>query len=450
MNKIIIFFFFLTLPVFAQQDAEASRRDTLRFGTDTEITVLINSLRTEKNDYLDNELIELALNSRNQSILTGVFAFFGEREKSGLEQRAIKAITERENETNETVLSSIDYLGRIKSEEAVPVIREVLDTEEKRFLITGFRAIARASSGNKELSDDTADFLIDYYTYREPNNDNKSSIIAAIGETGSALGVPLLIDIVTNIDERVPLRIAALGALSKIGDEKGLEAILGCIGTNDPNVRTAAVGALGPFSGEAVDKAILDAFRDSYFRTRIAAAQASRDRKLEASVPFLKYRAERDDVPNVKDEAIRALGAIANEEAIEVIKALFYDKKNSDRVRILSSDILMKNAASENFSRLIIELDDAKTKNQTALYNGLLKTLGESIITNENPDAENLAIRLMKSGTPVEKMYGLDIAANNNLVRLKDEIITLTKEKNESIKRRAVRTAEKLGIDLTE
>jgi len=437
-------------PLHAQQDIEDARRDTIRYGTDTEITALIQSLRNENADYLDNELIALALTSRNQGVLTGIFGFFGTREKGGLEERAIKAISERENETNETVLSAMDYLGRIKSDRGVPVIREVLDTEERRFLGTGFRAIGRASSSDKELADDTADFLVDFYTYRLQGNDNQSTIIAAIGDTGSSIGVPFLIDLAGNPDERVPLRVAALSALSKIGDNEGLEAILSCIGTNDPNVRSAAVGALGPFSGEAVDKAILDAFRDSYYRTRIAAAQASRDRRLAEAVPFLRYRAERDDVPNVKDEAIRALGAIANREAIEALEILFYERKNADRVRILAGEMLLKNSPEGNFKKAIIELDEAKTKNQTALYNGILRIIGEAVTESEKTDAENIARRFMQSGTPVEKMYGLDIAANNNLTALRAEILTLANERNDSIKRRAVRTAEKLGIEIPE
>ncbi|MCL2264440.1 MAG: HEAT repeat domain-containing protein [Treponema sp.] len=448
--KLCCLLFLISFPVFAQQDIEASRMDTIRYGTDSEITALIQSLRTENTDYLDNELIKIVQASRNQGVLTGVFAFFGEREKSGLEDRAIKAITERQNETNETVLSAMDYLGRVKSGDAVSIIMEVLETEERRFLSTGFRAIGRASSANKELADDTADFLVDFYTYREPGNDNQSVIISAIGDTGSSIGVPFLVDLVTNTDERIPLRVAALGALSRIGDDEGLEAILSCIGTNDPNVRSAAVAALGPFTGDNVDSAILEAFRDSYYRARIAAAQASRDRKLEAAVPFLRYRAERDDVPNVKDEAIRALGAIANKEAVEVLEILFYERKNSDRVRILAGDMLMKNSPEGNFLKAIIELDEAKKKNQTPLYNGILKIIGETVTKSETADAENLARRFMQSGTPVEKMYGLDLAANNNLGALREEIITLTKERNESIKRRAVRTAEKLGIELSE
>jgi len=446
--SLLLIFFIFQVSIFAQQSAEESRREIIQFGTETEIAGLIQTLKAENADYLDNDLITLLKNSKNQRVLTGVFGFFGDRAKGGLEERAIKAITQREDETNETVLSALDYLGKVKSKEAVPVIMEILDTEERRFLSTGFRAIGQASSGDKKLADETAEFLVEFYNDREPGNDNRSVIISAIGETGSTEGVSFLVGLATNTDERTPLRIAALGALSKIGDEKGLNAILTCIGTNDPNVRSSAVGALGPFKGEEVDNAILDAFRDSYYRTRIAASQASRERKLAKAVPYLKFRAERDEVPNVKDEAIRALGAIANDEAFDVLLALFSERKNADRVRILAADMLIKNSGGRDINKLIAELEDAKKRNQTNLYNGLLRVTGEAVVEGNKAEAQRLASQFMRGGTVIEKLYGLDIANNNKLDALSEDIIALTKEKNESLARKARRVAGELGITL--
>jgi len=436
------------IHLFAQQNTEDPRRDVLQYGTETEIASLIQTLISENTDYLDNELITLVQSSRNQRILTSVFGYFGQREKTGLEARALRAITNREEETNETVHAAMDYLGRIKSAEAVPVIMELLDTEERRFLNTGFRAIGLASSGNAELANETAEFLVEYYEERNPASDNQSTILGAIGATGSAVGIPLLVDIAINTDERIPLRIAALGALSNIGNESGLEAILTCVGTNDPNVRSAAVGALGPFSGENVDSAILDAFRDSYYRTRIAAAQAARDRRLASAVPFLRFRAERDEVANVKDEAIRALGAIANQEAIDVLENIFTARSNSDRVRILAADMLIKNAGGRHFGRVMAEMEDARTRNQQNLYNGFLRVAGGAVVEGDKAEIESIARRFMDSGTVMEKLFGLDMALNNELSGLSEQIITLSRDRNEGIARKARSIAERLNIEI--
>jgi HEAT repeat protein len=449
MRKIILIYFLFICGFAYSQDIKDARLATIQYGTDTEISSLIQALRNEKADYLDEQLVVLVEGTRNRNILTGVFAFFGEREKSGLEERAVRAIVERDDEANETITSAIDYLGRIKYSQAAPVIMDLLDTEERRFLQVSFRALGRAVSGDSDMAETAADFLIDFYTNRDPGFDERSTVLSAIGATGSKKGVSLLRDIVSDNDERIPLRIAALDALSKIGDSDGLNAILACVTANDPNVRAAAVGALGPFSGEEVDKAILDAFRDSFYRTRIAAAQASRDRKFAGAVPYLKYRAERDEVANVRDEAIRALGAIANEEALEVLAGLVFERKNSERTRIVAGEMLMKNAADENIAKFIVELDDSKTRNQTNLYNGFLKVLGETVLSGDKSAMEDISRRFLRNGTIIEKSYGLDIAVNNNLTSLSTEISAATKERNESLARKAQRTAERLGIEIS-
>ncbi|MDR0503942.1 MAG: HEAT repeat domain-containing protein [Treponema sp.] len=447
----LLLFFLFSFSAHAQ-DSGSSQISTIKYGTENEIASLIQTLRNENADYLDNELIALVNNTRNQKILSGVFGFFGDREKSGLEERAVRAIEERDEEANETVLSAVDYLGKLKTAKAVPVLMELLENEERRFMNNSFRALGRTCSSDSNLAQQTAEFLLDYYENRDPGDEFRREIITAMGATGSSVCVPLLAGIASNTDERPPLRIAALDAISKIKDTDGLDAILGCITTNDPNVRSAAVAALGPFSGEEVDKAILDAFRDSFFRTRIAAAQSSRQRKLAAAVPYLKFRAERDDVPGVRDESIRALGEIAgsasNEEAVSVLNALFLERKNPDHVRILAADMLMKNTGGKELTRVILELDEAKKKNQTALSNGFLKVVGETKTENNKNEMEDLARRFMQNGSVTEKLYGLDMAVNNNFKNLSAEIKTLSKEKNESISRKAIRTAERLGIEL--
>ena len=446
--KYLVVFLFISICAYAQsgRDTEASRLATIRFGTEVEIASLVQTLRTENADYLDDELITLVEGTRNVRILTGVFAFFGEREKSGLEARAIRALEEREDESNETVLSAIDYLGNLKAANAAPALMEILDTEERRFMNNAFRALGRVSSANSAHAEQTVDFLIDFYENREPGDDNRREVIIAIGSTGSSKGLPLLIDIASNTDERFPLRMAALEALSKVGDSAGLATILDAVNTNDPNVRSTAVAALGPFSGEEVDKAILDAFRDTFFRTRVAAAQASRDRKLEAAVPYLQYRAERDDVPAVRDESIRALGAIGSREALAALDGLFTEQRNSDRVRLLSAEMLMQNAGQQNFKRIVAEMDDAKQRNQTALYNGFLKIVGEAVIAGDTTEIEETARRFLSLGGLMEKLYALDMAANNNLRTLAVEIQPLTRDRNQSIANKAIRTLERLGI----
>jgi HEAT repeat protein len=424
-----------------QNPVDVTRLATIKYGTETEIAALIQTLKNEGADYLDDELIAVAGATRNGKILSGIFTFFADREKKGLEERALTAIIERDIETSDTILSAIDYLGRVQATEAEDTLKELLDTRERRFMNAAFKALGRV--GRAGQGGEAAEYLIDYFTNRDPGDENRRDIITAIGETRSVKGIEFLSAIAIDNDERIPLRMAAIDSLSKIGDPAGLDAVLAAVNAVDPNIRSTAVAALGPFSGEKVDAAILESFRDSYYRTRIAAAQASRERKLEAALPYLKFRSERDEVPQVKDEAIRALGAIGSEEALEIVNSLFIERKNSDRVRVAAADVLMKNKPDRYLAQLITELDEAKIKNLNPLYNGFLKVIGES----RGGNLEDITRRFLKSGGIIEKSYALDMAVNNNLTGLAEDIRKVSEEKNESIARKARRTMEKLGIE---
>ena len=439
----------------AAKSVEEQRLEILRFGTETEIAKLIQTVKDEKVNYMDKELIGVAEKTRNRSILAGIFSFFGETKKTGLEERALRAIRERDDEANETVLAAVDYLGWVGAEEAAETLTELINSAESRFLNNSIRALGRAVSGQKpdspgeeripsEKAGSAAIFLLDYYENRSPSDENRREIILALGETGSKEPVQFLSEIVKNPDERMVLKMAALESLSKIGDERGVDAVIEAVSSSDPNVRASAITALGRFSGEAADNAILEGFRDSYYRTRIGAAQAAGKRKLESAIPFLRFRAEKDDVPTVKDEALKALGAIDNSEAVGILETFFMERKNADRVRLVAADMLIKNHADAYSSKIIVEMEEAKDKRMTPLYNGFVRILS----TAKSGSFEDFARRLMAGGGVIEKSLALDLVLNNEYRGLAGEVRSLLDEKKHSavISRKAKSTLEKLGI----
>jgi len=458
-----------TAPAAAVQGGntiEKQRRDTLRFGTETEIANLIQTLKDEKVSYLDKDLIDIAQNTRNRNILAGIFSFFGDMGKTGLEDRAIRAVAERDQEANESVAAAIDYLGKVKAGGAVDCLEELINSGESRFLNAAIRALGRAGAGQggtqqsdakgsgdsgtdagTDRADKTASFLLDYYNNGNPSDDNKREIVVALGETGSKAAVSFLAGLVTNSEERTVLRMAALDAIAKIDDPAGLDAVVEAVSSTDPNVRSSAVAALGPFSGEAADNAILEGFRDSYYRTRIGSAQAAGKRKLVSAIPYLQYRAANDDVPSVKDEAIRALGAINNDDTTSILASLFSERKNSDRVRVLAADMLLQNAADKYGKQVEIELEEARSKKQTALYNGFIRVL----TTAKSDSLKDLARRYISGGSVIEKSLALDLILNNQFSDLADQVRPLLDEQKNgvSIARKAKNTLEKLGLDST-
>jgi hypothetical protein len=429
---------------------DEQRLMVIRYGTDTEIANLIKTLRSEqakdaKGDHpLDAELLDLAEKSKNRTIITGIFNYYGDREKEGLEARALQIIEDRDYEGAEAVNAAIDYLGKVQAAGIQEALIRILEGEETRYLPGAIRTLGKTAA--KSDPGKTVEYLIDYYTNREPGDENRRLIISAVGDAGAKEGTAFLVSIAENEEERVPLRIAALEGLSKIADPGGLRAIISAVSSRDPNVRSSAVGALGPFAGEEAEEAIMDSFRDSYYRTRIAAAKAAGERKLTQAVPFLRFRAENDDVPAVRDEAIKSIALIGGDEADTILKNLFSERKNNDRIRINAGEMLLSGGSRDYTEDVIIELDEARAKNQTALYNGFLRILGSA----KSDKLEGLARRFFATGGVVEKSYAIDICANNDFRSLAGELRRLADPKNGSLSRKSLALLEKWGLSAEE
>jgi HEAT repeat protein len=436
------------VPAAAQVPSQETQRlEIIRYGTDAEIAALIQNIKNENAGYLDKAFTELIETTKNRTILSGLFSYFGDRDKKDLEDRALAALENRDEEAGETVLAAVEYLGKIRSVRAMVPLEELLDAEEQRFMNAAIKALGRSAGGSagedgavSAGADEAAEFLIDLYENRETGNENRREIVTALGETGSRQGVSFLSGIAGNEDEGAVLRMAALQSLAKLADDGGLEAVLKAVSSPDPNVRASAVAALGPFPAPEADAAIIEAFRDSFYRTRVAAAQAAAERKLAGAGAYLRYRAERDEVPAVKDEAIKALGAIWNGETKAALEGLFSERKNSDRVRILAAEMLIKYDPDAYTGVVVAELDDAKSKNMNSLYNGILRVLGGA----RSQKIASLAARFFSMGGVVEKSYALDMTANNNLTGLIEEVRKLTDERNGSLSRKAKTILEQL------
>jgi HEAT repeat protein len=378
---VLALFLIIAAPLCADDKAQTEkRRDIIRYGTDSEIAALIGTLRSEKSGDFDDDLVGIAEDTNNNAILIAHFSFFADREQAGLENRALALL---ENDTgirqgaadtrNDVVLGAIDYLGKMKNAEAAGTLVSILDGESGPFTASAIRAYGRIAAAAD--SDEAADYLIAYYHEREPAGETQREIIVAMGETGSKNATAFLVELIDNQEERYVLRMAALDAAAKIGDEAAKEAVVNAVLANDPNVRSSAVAALGAFDGDDVEKAVLDAFRDSFFRTRLGACAAAGKRKLAAAIPYLRYRALNDEAAAVRDEAVKALGAIGSSAALGVLDEIFENERNPDRVRSLAAEMLVKQNPGASTAKITAALEDAKKKNRAALAAGLERAL---------------------------------------------------------------------------
>jgi HEAT repeat protein len=446
MNRflsVLIFLLFFSLVFSFGQDSKKSpddlRKQTIQYGTDSEIVDLIRSLSAENTDYLDNDLITMVQGTKNGKILSSVFTFFSQRKKTGLEERALLALQKRDEEASETVEGAIKYLGVMKDPKAMESLKAIIDQNEKNFVGLAIEALGLVGGGAD--GEANSEYLIEKYKTFDDTDENRRIIIQALGELKSKKSVPFLSDLATNNDERTVRRMSALEALAKIGDSGGESAVISALSTSDPNVRASAVGSLGPFNSPEAEKAILEAFRDSFYKTRIGAAKAAAEKKMVSAVPYLRYRAQRDEVAAVQVEAVRSLGAIADSTAKTALETLFNDKGTDDRLKIIVCEMLVKVDPNAYVKKVIGAFDSAKANKNTALSTGLSKVLSTVV----SPKMEDLALRFLTSSDFIEKLYGLQIIKNNHFTSLVEKVKNIKDEKNPSLNRKITETLDALG-----
>lgn len=418
----------MCVPLFAQSDD--AQRDILRYGTDNEINELIKTLKKDNAEYLDEELTSLARTTKNPVIKSQVLGFFSARSKTGLESVALTLIDNRDNEETVNVLAALDYLGTVKYSSAQKTIRALVDDGNDRLTNAALRTVG--SAVNEANAGDAAEFLIDYYETKNPGEETQREIVMALGETGSKRATEFLSGII-GANERPVLTMTALSSVAKIADPDALDAVTGATASKDPAIRAAAVEALGSFDGKAVDEALLDAFRDSHFRTRLAAVKAAGKRKLAPAIPFLKFRSEKDEVPSVQDESLRSLGAIGNAESAAALEAVFDEKRTPDRLKGIAAQQLVQIDAGRYAQKIITKYDEAKRLNQKQLAAALISALGKA----KTDEVRSLTGRLFASKDATDKAYALELTRLNHFDSFRPDVQRLANEENSGIARRA-------------
>jgi HEAT repeat protein len=440
-NNIFILTLFCLFPVFFiyAQDAD-KMRETIRYGTDVEIAALLKTLKTDKSNDLDADLIALAEKSSNETIITSVFLYFQENEKKGLEKKAAEILSARDKESSLIITSAIDYLGNVKDTSSRSVMQEIIE-EKSSYSNTAIRALGKivGSLGGND-ADETAEYLLKYYKDQSPKEEERRDIILALGNSGSKAPVPFLNELVSSDDTVTYLKSAALEAIAKIKDNDSLETILKAAHSPDAGLRVSAIAALGAFDDSKANEAIIEAFRDAFFRTRLAAVKASGEAKINSAVPYLKYRAVNDEAASVREESIKVLGVMGTDNSKEALLSLFDDQKNSDKIRIMAAESLLKADPSQYCDHIIETADASKVKKQTALYNGLIKALSSA----KTPKLEGFAARLFASKDVLDNAFALDITANNNFTGFKDQVLKISETKNSTLAGKAARVLKSL------
>lgn len=177
-------------------------------------------------------------------------------------------------------------------------------------------------------------FAEDFSLLRHEDPTERSREARRLGEINVSSAVPELINL---LEDDVPgVRINAIVALGKIGDEKAIEPLKNIL-NNDPlpAARIMAAEALGNYENNVVENELLEAAESENINIRAAAMKSLGESGGRKEIDKLIEKAENDPHWSVRESAVKALLKIAEkkkdnkEEIKKVIKQISKKDKNT-------------------------------------------------------------------------------------------------------------------------
>ena len=361
----------------AEAKLETTRRDTIRYGIDSEINELIAKLSSEKDGRYNADLLDLLKASRSPKLRIAILDFLASLEWKDAEAVAIGLVDDRDANDPDLVSSALAYLAAIRSKEAMKFSQSIIKEDNKKLLPSLVKLMGRAGG------EDEVKLLLDWFDGDTATPALKEEVIKAFGEIGSKSAAPRLEKLAVDSEGGKAARMYACTALGKIKSDSSVAPLVKASIDSDPNVRTSAIEALGSFAGsgspgaEEASDAIVQALRDSYVKARIAACKAAAAGGVAAAVPYLKYKAQNDPESAVQYEAIRSLASLGGEN-FAFLRERLEDKKEDDSIRTLSFGLLCRYDPSGSLPTLEARLKAEAAEKERSFYTSLAREVANA------------------------------------------------------------------------
>ncbi len=403
-------------PQATLKETETRRRDTLKYGIESEIFELLDSLKAEKDGSYNEEILGLFKSSRSQKLRSAILDFWSALEWKGGEAEAFGLVEGRDNQDPALVSSAVAYLAQIRSTKALSLSKDLLKEGDKKILPSLLKLLGRAGGPQEEEA------LLAYLDSEDATEDLKQGAIRALGDFGSGKAADKLMKLVEDPQGSKTTRMVASESLGKIGDPRAVKSLVIAANGDDVNVKASAVAALGHFKGGEVDKAILGSLRDASVLVRIAGCKALAARKLDEAVPALVYKANYDPEKAVKTEAIKALGEVGGKDAFAFLRSYLDAPKSETALKVLAFGVLLRKDPSSIASLVDRLAAEAKEKDKS-LYVAFAKELAGG---EPSPGGSPLARVLFADQDYLMRLGGLEWARRNKVPEIRPDLERLS------------------------
>jgi HEAT repeat protein len=419
----------------AEATTEAKRRDTIRYGIDSEIIELLKTLTSEKEGAFNGDLLALLKASRGAKLRIAVLDFLASVEWKGAEAEALAIANGRDEQDSSLVVSALSYLAAIRSKDALALVPKMMEENDQKYMTGLVKLMGRSGGESEEKA------LLDWFDGDSTTPALKEEAIRALGDIGSTKAAERLERLVKDAQAGKVARMYACASLAKIKSPTSVPALAAAANDADPNVRAAALEALGSFDGAEARAAIVEGLRDSYVKSRIAACKAAGELKIADAEPYLRYKATSDPEKAVKTEACKAL-ALLGGSSFAFLRERVEDKKTDSSIRVLCFGLLARYDAAGSLGLLEQRLKAEQAEKDRSFFTALVREIANA---DKAPDIGSLARILLADKDYNMRIGGIEWIRKNKASGLKDDLEKIAKDDpSEALRKRAAEALKAL------
>ena len=390
----------------SEEDAEDPlqvQRDILTFGITSEVVELLESLETNADARLADEVADLLDSDTPVDIQVAAFEYFDSIGSDRAFSVGADLLPRSEELPDRLVVSVLRYLRSVEGElpeESVEALQSLSLSSDQEIARQSLRLLGTTGSSG------ALDYLIEVAGSLEEEQPRREAAILALGDRASGEATTVLTEILIDRAEDDTLRWYAADALGKIGDPGSVEVLTEELSEADTWFRAYIIAALGRYESQVEDDLFIGALRDDFWRVRVSALETLGRRGSRPAFEAIAYRARRDPVDDVRTAAFEALGELQTNEARRFLVEYAGEEGNPAQHRGTASRVLVEEYVTTGRGDIEELLEAEWSRDRSPVLSSLVMALSRS----EEAMAGPLLIKLLEHpepGTQVRALMGL-------------------------------------------
>lgn len=412
----------------SEEDAE-NKINTIKYGVPSEIADLIDDLIKNDDPRFTEEIYDVFYDSKNPNIKEKIIKYFTKLEDPCIEDFAVEVLNDPYDERNEVVKAVFQYVSKVKTEEAIPAVLTLIESENDKFFNDAITTIGDIGGASEAM------YLVEFLEREDLSDAQRQILMKNCGKMHAVETWDKLVEILDDEDENTYVRMYAAEAIGLMEKKESVPVLIENFSAADPNLRQYVIKGLSNFPNVVEAKeTILQGIRDEHWRVRQESIRAAKQMELKEASPFLIYRAKNDSEKIIKEESLTALANLNTKEGNEYLVSQIVDKKAGDASKKKIVEVLL--AEKHAGEKEILELaeacvDDDKKKD-------LRYAIGKELAKYENHAYEDICLKYLQSKDATTISLGLDMYKMNKFHSAEAVMRTIYADKkaNASVKNR--------------